>query len=67
MPWLLFGAACGFGLTVFALSLTVFAGLALFTAGLIRRRADPFGLFTLGFGLGFAVYMALAISILVIA
>ncbi|MDE0607964.1 MAG: hypothetical protein OXH78_12520 [Acidimicrobiaceae bacterium] len=67
MPWLLCGAVCGFGLTVFALALTVAVGFTLFALGIARRRVDPFGLLTLGFGLGFAAYMALAISILVIA
>ncbi len=63
MPWLLCGAACGFGLTVLSLSLAVAAGFALFAVGMVRRRSDAYGMFAFGFGLGFAAYMALAISI----
>ena len=63
MPWLLCGAACGFGLTVLSLGLAVAAGFALFTVGIVRRRADAYGMFAIGFGLGLAAYMALAISI----
>ncbi len=63
MPWLLCGAACGFGLTVLSLGLAVAGGFALFAVGMVRRRADAYGMFTIGFGCGFAAYMALAISI----
>lgn len=67
MQWFLCGAVCGFGLTVFALALTIAVGFALFALGIVRRRADPLGLFTLGFGSGFAVYMVLAIWVAVIS
>ncbi len=63
MPWLLCGAACGVGLTVLSIGLAVAAGFALFTVGMVRRRANAYGMFTIGFGLGFAAYMVLAISI----
>ena len=61
-PWLLCGAACGFGLTVLSPSLAVAVGFALFAVGMVRRRADAYGMFTIGFGFGFAAYMALAVS-----
>lgn len=60
VPWFLLGAACGFGLTTWFLSLAVAGGFVLFAVGLVRRRADSYGLFTIGFGLGFAAYMVLA-------
>ena len=63
MPWLLCGAACGFGLTVLSLGLAVAAGFALFAVGMVRRRADAYGMFAIGFGFGFGAYMALAIFI----
>ncbi len=63
MRWLLFGAACGFGLTVLSPGLAVATGFALFAVGMVRRRADAYGMFTIGFGVGFAAYMALAVLI----
>ena len=63
MPWLFCGAACGLGLAVFSLTLAVAAGFVLFAVGLVRHRADPYGLFTIGFGFGFAAFMAWAMFI----
>lgn len=31
--------------------------------GIVRRRADMYGMFALGFGLGFAAYMVSAIAV----
>ena len=61
MPWLLVGAACAFVLTVFVPPLAVAIGLGLVGAALVRRRADGYGMFALGFAIWCAVYVALAI------
>ena len=61
MPWLLVGAACAFVLTVFVLPLAVAIGLGLGGAALVRRRADGYGMFALGFAVWCAAYVALAI------
>ena len=61
MPWLLVGAACAFVLTVFVPPLAVAIGLGLVGAALVRRRADGYGMFALGFAIWCAVYVALAV------
>ena len=61
MPWLVCGAACGFGVAVFSLSLAVVIGGALVATGMARRRADTFGLVAAGFVFGLAAYLALAV------
>ena len=61
LPWLLVGAACAFVLTVFVPPLAVAIGLGLFGVALVRRRADGFGMFALGFAIWCAVYVVLAI------
>ena len=61
LPWLLVGAACAFVLTVFIPPLAVAIGLGLVGAALVRRRADGFGMFALGFAIWCAAYVALAI------
>lgn len=55
------GTACAFGLTVFSLSLAVAIGLCLIVAALVRRRVDIYGMFAIGFVLGIAVYLAIAV------
>lgn len=61
VPWLVCGAACGFGVAVFSLVLAFVIGGALIVTGLARRRADAFGLVAAGFVLGFAAYLAPAV------
>lgn len=60
VSWLAVGAVCGFGLTIVSLTFTVVIGLGLAVAGLVRRRADSYSAFVLGFAVGLAVYLALA-------
>ena len=60
-PWILVGAACAFVLTVFVPPLAVAIGLGLVGAALVRRRADGYGMFALGFAVWCAAYVALAI------
>ena len=61
VPALLLGVVCGFGLTMFALKVAVWIGLVVAVAALVRRRADSGGMFALGFVLGIAAYMAIAV------
>ena len=61
LPWLLIGAICAFGLTVFVPVLAGAAGLGLVAVVLVRRRADAYGMFTIGFAVWIAIYIALAI------
>ena len=61
MPWLLVGAACAFGLTVFVPPLAALIGLGLAAVAWVRRRADGYAMFTIGFAIWLAVYIALAV------
>ena len=61
MPWLLVGAACAFGLTVFVPPLAALIGLGLAAVAWVRRRADGYAMFAIGFSIWLAVYIALAI------
>ena len=61
LPWLLGGAACAFGLTVFIPPLAALIGLGLAAVAWVRRRADAYAMFAIGFSIWLAVYIALAI------
>ena len=61
MPWLLVGAACAFGLTLFMPPLAAAAGLGLVAVAWVRRRADAYAVFAIGFSIWLAVYIALAV------
>ena len=61
MPWLLVGAACAFGLTFFIPPLAAAAGLGLVAVAWVRRRADAYTVFAIGFSIWLAVYIALAV------
>ena len=64
MPWLLVGAACAFGLTVFVPPLAALIGLGLAAVAWVRRRADGYAMFTIGFAIWLTVYIALAVFFL---
>ena len=61
MPWLLVGAACAFGLSIFVPPVAAAVGLGLVAVALVRRRADGYGMFTVGFVIWCAIYVALVI------
>ena len=63
MPWLLVGAACAFGLTVFVPPLAAAIGLGLAAVALVRRGANAYAMFAIGFAIWLAVYIALAIFV----
>lgn len=60
MIWMLAGAACAFGVSIFRISPDI--GLALVVVALVRRRVDSYSQFAIGFILGVALHTALAIS-----
>ena len=61
MPWLLGGAAFSFGLTIFSAPYAALIGLGLAAVALVRRRADAYAMFTIGFAIWIAVSIALVI------
>ena len=62
VPWLLVAAAIGFFGTNFFPGFAFLVGFVLAAAALVRRRADAFGWFAVGFALGSALLMALALA-----
>ena len=61
MPWLLVGAACAFGLAVVSAPYAALIGLGLAAVALVRRRADAYAMFTIGFAVGIAILITLVI------
>ena len=61
VAWVVIGAACAFVLSVIVPPLAIAVGLGMAVAALVRRRFDPFGLYTAGFAAWCAIYIALAV------
>ena len=59
--WVVIGAACAFVLSVIVPPLAIAVGLGTAVVAIMRRRLDPYGLFTTGFAAWCAVYIALAV------
>ena len=62
VPWLLVGTAIGFFATNFFPGFAVLVGFVLVAAALVRRRADAYGWFAVGFALGLALLVAMAFA-----
>ena len=66
-PWLLVGSIGAFLLTFFVPPMAAAAGLVLVTVALVRRRADAYGMFTVGFVIWCAAYAVLVVIALLAA